>query len=63
MKNVFVKHFQYTGMDDYEKALDVQVNDFLIEKNLTVEDVIDVKYASHGADGSNTYSAMVVYKS
>ncbi len=63
MKNVFVKHFQYTGIDDYEKALDVQINDFLIEKNLTAENVMDVKYASHGFEGSNAYSAMVIYKS
>ena len=62
MKKVHVKHFQYTGVDDYEKALDVQINEYIDEKGLTEEQVVDVKFSSHGSDGSNAYTALLIYK-
>ncbi|MBR6252094.1 MAG: sporulation protein Cse60 [Bacteroidales bacterium] len=61
---VLTKHFQYSGLDDFDLALDAQINDFLTKANIGDEELIDIKY--HGySEGGNviTYSALVIYKS
>ncbi|MGQ1946717.1 hypothetical protein ACT3CD_06400 [Geofilum sp. OHC36d9] len=62
MDKVRVKHFQYTGLDDYDKSLDDQMNDFMRENSIKPEQIIAVDYAAHSSGGINTYSALVVYK-
>jgi hypothetical protein len=62
MEKVRVKHFQYTGLDDYDKSLDDQMNDFMRENSMKPEQIITVDYAAHSSGGINTYSALVVYK-
>lgn len=61
MKKVFTKHFQYTGLDDYDMSLDDQMNSFLQEEEITADQIIDVEYASHSSQGVNTYSALLLY--
>ncbi|WP_291860700.1 hypothetical protein [Marinilabilia sp.] len=61
MKKVFTKHFQYTGLDDYDMSLDDQMNSFLQEENITSDRILEVKYASHSSQGVNTYSALLLY--
>lgn len=56
------KHFQYAGTDDFDEPLDSQINEFMAQENITVENVIDIKYEGHSALGVNTYSALLVYK-
>lgn len=60
MKKIYTKHFQYTGMDDFEKGLDSQINDFIDENNLTPDNIINVSYSSHAAAGANVYTALVI---
>ncbi len=62
MAKVFTKHFQYTGTDDFDEVLDVQINEYLEREGLTDADIIDIKYEGHSALGVNTYSALLVYK-
>lgn len=62
MEKVRVKHFQYTGLDDYDKSLDEQINDFMKEKSIQSEQIVTVDYAAHSSGGINTYSALIVYK-
>jgi hypothetical protein len=61
MKKIFTKHFQYTGLDDYDMSLDVQINKFLEEEKIRPENIIAVKYAAHSSQGINTYSALLMY--
>ena len=61
MSKIQTKHFQYTGVDDFDKAIDLQVNDFLDENNIEEDKLIDVKYSAHSSQGVNTYSALLVY--
>jgi len=61
MEKVRTKHFQYTGTDDYDMSLDDQINKFLEKEEISPDQIIDVKYAGHSAQGVNTYSALVVY--
>ncbi len=62
MAKILTKHFQYSGTDDFDTALDTQINDFLTEEKVAPEDLIDIQYEGHSALGVNTYSALVVYK-
>lgn len=62
MEKVRVKHFQYTGLDDYDKSLDEQINDFMREKSIQSDQIVTVDYAAHSSGGVNTYSALIVYK-
>lgn len=62
MEKIRVKHFQYTGLDDYDKSLDEQMNDFMREMSIQSEQIITVDYAAHSNGGINTYSAIIVYK-
>ncbi len=62
MGKVKTKHFQYTGVDDFDKAIDLQINDFVIENNIGSEQIIDIKYSAHSSQGVNTYSALIIYK-
>jgi len=61
MSKIKTKHFQYTGVDDFDKAIDLQINDYLIEKSIDESRLVDIKYAAHSSQGVNTYSALVVY--
>jgi hypothetical protein len=61
MKKVYTKHFQYTGLDDYDMSLDDQINSFLREENVTPEQVMDLAYSAHSSQGINTYSALLMY--
>ncbi len=61
MSQLKTKHFQYTGIDDYDKAIDLQINEFINENNIDSDNIVDVKYAAHSSQGVNTYSALVVY--
>lgn len=61
MKKVFTKHFQYTGLDDYDMSLDDQMNSFLQEEGITPEQILDLEYSSHSSQGVNTYSALIMY--
>lgn len=62
MGKVKVRHFQYTGLDDFDKSLDEQMNDFIEEKKIVPEQIISVDYAAHSSNNVNTYSALMVYK-
>ena len=62
MEKVRVKHFQYTGLDEYDKSLDEQINDYMKEKAIQSEQIVTVDYAAHSSGGINTYSALIVYK-
>jgi len=61
MGKVKTKHFQYTGVDDFDKAIDLQINDYLVEKDIDSNDLIDIKYSAHSSQEVNTYSALMVY--
>jgi hypothetical protein len=61
MKKVLTKHFQYTGLDDYDMSLDDQINTFLEEEHVTSDQVIALKYSAHSSQGINTYSALMMY--
>lgn len=63
MERVLTKHFQYTGLDDYDMSLDDQMNAFLSENKITSEQILDVEYAAHSSGGINTYTALLLYKS
>ncbi len=62
MDNVKVKHFQYTGLDDYDKSLDDQMNEFIKDAKIKPEQIISVDYAAHSSGNVNTYSALLIYK-
>ncbi len=62
MAKILTKHFQYTGTDDFDLTIDVQLNDFIKNEGIVPEDVIDIKYEGHSALGVNTYSALLIYK-
>ena len=62
MDKVVTKHFQYTGLDDYDRSLDEQMNDFISENGIKPEIIINVSYAAHSSGGINTKSALLVYK-
>ena len=62
MASIFTKHFQYSGTDDFDAALDTQINDFFKAEGVSPDDIIDIQYEGHAALGVNTYSALVVYK-
>jgi hypothetical protein len=61
MKKVLTKHFQYTGLDDYDMSLDDQINSFLIEEKVTPDQVVNLSYSAHSSQGINTYSALLMY--
>ena len=61
MNKVKTKHFQYTGLDDFDKAIDLQINDFILENDIDGDSIVDIKYSAHSSQGVNTYSALVVY--
>lgn len=61
MGHLKTKHFQYTGIDDYDKGIDLQINDFINENNIDTDSIVDIKYAAHSSQGVNTYSALMVY--
>ncbi len=60
MSKLFTKHIQYTGTDDYDIAIDTQINEFLQQED--IDDVIDIKFEGHSALGVNTYSALIIYR-
>lgn len=62
MKKIKTKHFQYTGTDDYDTAIDIQLNTFFIENNISTDDIIDIKYCAHETTGVSNYSALLVYE-
>jgi len=55
-------HFQYTGLDDFDMSLDEQINKFLLEKEITPDQIINIEYAAHSSEGINNYSALLIYK-
>ncbi len=61
MKKVLTKHFQYTGLDDYDMSLDDQINAFLSQEGVEPDQVIDLEYSAHSSQGINTYSALLMY--
>ena len=61
MSTVKTRHFQYTGVDDFDRAIDLQINDFIEDKNIEADDIMDIKYSAHSSQGVNTYSALIVY--
>jgi len=61
MGKIQVKHFQYTGVDDFDKAIDDQINEFIEENKIEADKLVDVKYSAHSSQGVNTYSALLVY--
>ncbi len=61
MEQVKTKHFQYTGLDDFDTSIDDQINAFIKERNIEVDQIIDIKYQAHSSQGVNNYSALVVY--
>lgn len=62
MAKILTKHFQYTGTDDFDQTIDVQLNEFIKAEGLSKEDIVDIKYEGHSALGVNTYSALLIYK-
>ncbi len=62
MSKIKTKHFQYTGLDDFDKVIDQQINDYIQEKNIDSDKLIDVKYSAHSSQGVNTYSALMIYE-
>jgi hypothetical protein len=61
MKKLLTKHFQYTGIDDYDMSLDDQINSFLEKENVSPDQIIKLEYAAHSSQGINTYSALLMY--
>ena len=60
---VLTKHFQYSGLDDFDLSLDQQINEFLAKENISDADLIDIKYQGYSESGNViTYSALVIYK-
>lgn len=62
MEKIRTKHFQYAGLDDYDKSIDEQINDFFELESINSDNLINVKYSAHSVGGINTYSALVIYK-
>ncbi len=62
MSKIKTKHFQYTGLDDFDKAIDQQINEYITEKSIDSDKLIDVKYSAHSSQGVNTYSALIIYE-
>lgn len=60
MKKVLTKHFQYTGLDDYDMSLDDQINTFLEQEGVTPDQIIELEYSAHSSQGINTYSALLM---
>ncbi len=56
------KHFQYNGVDDFDNAIDSQINDYLTDEGVGADQLIDIKYAAHSSQGVSIYSAMVIYE-
>ena len=61
MDQIKTKHFQYTGVDDFDEAIDEQINAFLKSEKISADNIVDVKYQAHSSQGVNNYSALVVY--
>ncbi len=62
MSKIKTKHFQYTGLDDFDKSIDQQINEYITEKGIDSGKLIDVKYSAHSSQGVNTYSALIIYE-
>jgi len=62
MEKIKTKHFQYTGLDDFDKSIDEQINEFFESEYINADQLIDVQYSAHSVGGINTYTALVVYK-
>lgn len=62
MAMVLTKHFQYAGTDDFDQALDTQINEFFAQEGIKAEDIVNIQYEGHSALGVNTYSALLVYR-
>ena len=62
MKKIITKHFQYKGTDDYDTAIDIQLNIFFEENKVSSDDIIDIKYCAHDTGGVSTYSALLIYE-
>ena len=61
MKKVLTKHFQYTGLDDYDMSLDDQINTFLEQEAVKPDQIVELEYSAHSSQGINTYSALLMY--
>lgn len=61
MNHLKTKHFQYTGIDDFDRAIDLQINEFISETKIDADNIIDIKYSAHSSQGVNNYSALVLY--
>lgn len=62
MRKIITKHFQYTGTDDFDTAIDVQLNTFFVDNKIGADDIIDIKYCAHDTGGVSTYSALIIYE-
>ena len=62
MEKIKTKFFQYTGLDDYDNVIDVQINEFLETEKIRDDRLINIKYSAHSTEGINTYTALVIYK-
>ncbi len=62
MGKILTKHFQYTGVDDFDKGIDLQINDFMADNGIDEDKMVEVKYSAHSSQGVNTYSALLIYK-
>jgi len=62
MEKIKIKHFQYAGLDDFDRAIDEQINDFLESEHITADKLIDIKYSATSIEGINNYTALVIYK-
>jgi len=62
MEKIRTKHFQYTGLDDFDRSIDEQINEFFESEYIGADQLISVKYSAHSVGGINTYTALVVYK-
>jgi glycine cleavage system regulatory protein len=62
MEKVKTKHFQYTGLDDYNRTIDEQINAFFEAEKIGVERLISTTYFAHSTEGINYYTALIVYR-
>lgn len=43
MAMVLTKHFQYAGTDDFDQALDTQINEFIAQEGIKAEDIVNLQ--------------------
>jgi hypothetical protein len=62
MEKIKTKHFQYTGLDDFDRGLDEQINEFLDAEGISANQLVSIKYSAHSVESTNIYTALAVYK-